>query len=135
MRPRVHPRATPVRGSLSHQSELTLLRERSAAGASQATQLAFVPLSADPVCAARAPFGGEPFSCLRSCRSAPPRLRTRLPGECVILLPALAQARVGGFTHLGARGAWRGRCPAWSRVRRPPSDGRRSSRNTLKHGK
>src|SRR4029434_2554861 len=55
-------------------------------------QLAFVPLSADPVCAARAPFGGEPFSCLRSCRSAPPRLRTRLPVDSFIWLPAVRGA-------------------------------------------
>src|SRR4029434_823140 len=103
MRPRVHPRATPVCVSLSHQSELTLSRERSAAGASQATQLAFVPLSADPVCAARAPFGGEPLSCLRSCRSAPPRLRTRLPVDSFIWLPAVRGA--GAVPPGGGSGA------------------------------
>src|SRR4029434_166500 len=49
--------------------------------------------------------------------------------------PASTNAAAGGFIHLAARGAWRGRCPAWSRVRRPPSDGRRSSRHTLEHRK
>lgn len=82
--------------------------------------LAFVPLSADPVCAARAPFGGEPFSCLRSCRSAPPRLRTRLPVDSFIWLPAV-------------RGAGAVRPGAGCGARRPTDDG--APGNTLKHGK
>src|SRR4029434_10546329 len=49
--------------------------------------------------------------------------------------PASTNAAAGGFIHLAGRGAWRGRCRGWSRLRRAPSDGRRSSRNTLKHDK
>src|SRR4029434_9821495 len=49
--------------------------------------------------------------------------------------PASTNAAARVVMYLAGRGAWRGRCPAWSRVRRPPSDGRRSSQNTLKHGK
>src|SRR4029434_916520 len=68
-------------------------------------------------------------------RSRPVRRVTSLLSPLVsVSSPASTNAAAGGFIHLAARGAWRGRCPAWSRVRRPPCDRRRLSRDTREHG-